>query len=84
MYFDCYRRNKGSKVCARGTHGRTTAWMWPDLPDDGPIRTMFCDKLRRYLAERLEDAKEQMRASIGSQSMSASDDTGQSSCAHYA
>lgn len=81
MYFDCYRRNKESEVRTRGTHGQTTAWMWPDLPDDGPIRTMFCRKLRLYLQERLEDAKAQSRASMDSQSTSASDDIGKSSCA---
>ncbi|EIW58739.1 uncharacterized protein TRAVEDRAFT_65024 [Trametes versicolor FP-101664 SS1] len=74
MYFDCYRRNKESEVRTRGTYGQTTAWMWPDLPDDGPIRTMFCRKLRLYLQERLEDAKAQSRASMDSQSTSASDD----------
>ncbi|KAH9846792.1 hypothetical protein C2E23DRAFT_898454 [Lenzites betulinus] len=74
MFFACYRSIKGSGVRTRGTHGRATAWMWPDLPDDGPIRVEFCSKLRQYLTQRLEDAQARWKRSSSSQSSTAFDD----------
>ncbi|KAI0827827.1 hypothetical protein BC628DRAFT_1431501 [Trametes gibbosa] len=77
MYFACYRLAKGSGMRTRGTHGQTTARMWPDIPRDGPIRTLFCEKARQYLKERLANAKTQRLASTSSQSTTASNDIGQ-------
>ncbi|KAH9846793.1 hypothetical protein C2E23DRAFT_788670 [Lenzites betulinus] len=74
MFFACHRSIKGSEVRTRGTHGRATAWMWPNLPDDDPIRVRFCDKLRQYLTQRLEDAQRRWKPSSSSQSTTAFDD----------
>ena len=76
LYFAAYRAQMKVEVYTHGTHGQATVWMCPDFPGDAEVKDDFCKKLWKYIEIRLEEETSLRRASMHSQSTTASGDSG--------